>query len=213
MKKKTIWITLGLIIILIAAFALSGTIMSQVDEPEYKVLESSGDIEIRQYEPTLVAQVLVEGERKDAISKGFRVLADFIFGNNKDDKEIAMTAPVTQQEGKKIAMTAPVTQQKEMDQYWRVRFVMPAEYTLETLPKPVDEKVEILSVPGQKFAVIRFSGSSTEDNLQTHLKELQAYLAQNKLEGIGDPIYAFYNPPWTLPFMRRNEIMIELPGV
>ncbi len=212
MKKKTIWITLGLIIILIAAFALSGTIMSQVDEPEYKVLESSGDIEIRQYEPTLVAQVLVEGERKDAISKGFRMLADFIFGNNKDDKEIAMTAPVTQQEGKKIAMTAPVTQQKEMDQYWRVRFVMPAEYTLETLPKPVDEKVEILSVPGQKFVVIRFSGSSTEENLKKHLQELQAYLAQNKLEGIGDPIYAFYNPPWTLPFMRRNEIMIELPG-
>lgn len=213
MKKKTIWIIIGLIILLIAAFALSGSIMSQVDEPEYKVLESSGDIEVRQYEPTIVAQVLVEGARKEAISKGFRMLADFIFGNNKDDKEIAMTAPVTQQEGKKIAMTAPVTQQKGEDKYWRVRFVMPVEYTLETLPKPIDEKIEILSIPGQTFAVIRFSGSSTEENLKEHLQDLQTYLAQNKLEPIGDPIYAFYNPPWTLPFLRRNEIMIELSGL
>lgn len=213
MKKKTIWIIIGLIALLIAAFALSGTIMSQVDEPEYKVLESSGNIEVRQYEPTIVAQVLVEGVRKEAISKGFRMLADFIFGNNKSDKEIAMTAPVTQQEGKKIAMTAPVTQQKGEDKYWRVRFVMPAEYTLETLPKPIDEKIEILSIPDQTFAVIRFSGSSTEENLKEHLQELQSYLAQNKLEPIGDPIYAFYNPPWTLPFLRRNEIMIELSGL
>jgi len=190
---------------------MSGTIMSQVNEPEFKVIESHGNIEIREYVPLLVAQVKVEGERKEAISKGFRMLADYIFGNNAPRQKISMTAPVTQQQGEKISMTAPVIQQaSDHSGQWKVRFVMPAEYTLETLPHPNNSQIEVLSIPSKRYAVIRFSGLGGEKNLQRHLGELVKYAKETNLQTLGEPIFAFYNPPWTLPFMRRNEVMMEV---
>ncbi len=198
-------------ILFLALLAMSGTIMSQVNEPSYRVLEKSNDIEVREYAPVLVAEVSVAGERSDAISEGFRLLADFIFGNNAPNQKIAMTAPVIQQKGEKIAMTAPVIQQKAgaIDQ-WKVQFIMPAEYTLKTLPKPNNPQIKIFEAPAKQFAVIRFSGFGGTSSLEEQTHELMKFIAAKKLKARGPPIYAFYNPPWTLPFFRRNEVMLEL---
>jgi hypothetical protein len=213
MKLKVIgkfWIYSSLFLILIF-IALSGTVMSQVSEPKYSVIFSEANIEIREYPPILVAQVSITGERETAISSGFRILADYIFGNNEGSQKIKMTAPVAQQEGKKIAMTAPVIQQQHQDSLnWNVRFVMPAEYTLQTLPRPKNSLIEILPIASNHYAVIRFSGLARREVLQKNLDLLLHYLDTKKLQSRGNPIYAFYNPPWTLPFMRRNEIMIEV---
>jgi hypothetical protein len=207
-KKLVIYASLFIILILIA---LSGSIMSQVNEPKHKVISSEGNIEIREYAPILVAQVLVTGERKNAISTGFRILANYIFGNNEGRKKIAMTVPLEQQEGEKISMTAPVIQQESADNlHWNVRFVMPSEYAIDTLPRPRNPQIEIIPVHSKRYAVIRFSGLAREEILQKNLGVLQQYIVLQKLHGIGKPVYAFYNPPWTLPFLRRNEIMIEL---
>lgn len=211
MKIKKSYILYGILILSLVLLAMSGTIMSQVSEPKFKVIESPGNIEIRAYLPLLVAEVRVEGERKEAISKGFRMLADYIFGNNAPSQKISMTAPVTQQQREKIAMTAPVIQQaSDHSGQWKVRFVMPAEYTLETLPMPNNSQVEVLSIPAKRYAVIRFSGLAGEESLKKHLEELVKYAKETNLKILGGPIFAFYNPPWTLPFLRRNEVMMEV---
>jgi hypothetical protein len=159
----------------------------------------------------IVAEVDMTGERRDAIGKGFRIIADYIFGNNTTAQKVPMTAPVTQQDSEKIAMTAPVTQQGDGNT-WRVRFIMPSKYTLETLPKPNNPAIALKEVGAKRFAVIRFSGNSGEDSLQRYTKELNEYINARGLPPLSEPIYAFYNPPWTLPFLRRNEVMVEIPA-
>jgi len=181
------------------------------DEPDFTVETKDGDFEIRRYAPLLAAEVTVTGERSAAINQGFRLLADFIFGNNTSKKKIEMTTPVTQQASEKIAMTAPVTQQSAGDA-WKVRFMMPAGYTTATLPIPNDKRVTIVAEPEKRFAVIRFSGWSSESNLSEHKALLEAWVKQKGLKPAGAPIAAFYNPPWSLPFLRRNEYLIELAG-
>lgn len=200
------WAAFAVAIILAA---LSGNIMSNVDEPKYTVIESQDHIEIREYAPIIVAEVEVTGERMKAIREGFRMIADYIFGNNAPARKIAMTAPVTQQRGEKIAMTAPVTQQASGDG-WKVRFVMPDGSTLETLPEPNNHQVKLIQIPAKRFGVIRFSGFNTDGNIDSHREKLLRYVSEHKLATIGEPTMAFYNPPWTLPFLRRNEVMIEL---
>ena len=197
-------------IVLIGAIA-AGPIMSDVETPDYEVVKSQGAIEIRQYNPMLIAEVQMSGKREDAIGDGFRLLADYIFGNNIANQDIAMTAPVQQQESTRIAMTAPVQQQSTGDD-WQVSFVMPSEYTMDTLPKPVNERVALKEIPAKTFAAITFSGTNSDENVQKHEKILLEYIEANDLSVIGTPKYAFYNPPWTLPPMRRNEIMIEIQG-
>ncbi len=183
--------------------------MSQVEQPKYKVLESQGAIEIREYAPMIVAEVEVMGERMQALNQGFRLIADYIFGNNLSSKKVPMTAPVTQEAGEKIAMTAPVTQDGGGNS-WKVRFVMPGDYSLETLPKPNNQAVHLLAIPAKRVVVIRFSGFNTERNISTQREKLLQYIADHGLAVVGRPTAAFYNPPWTLPFLRRNEIMVEL---
>ena len=120
-----------------------------------------------------------------------------------------MTAPVTQTTSEKIAMTAPVTQTGNGDE-WKMQFMMPSQWTLETLPKPLDERVKFVEMPAKKFAVITFSGFWNEKTFKKQQQKLLDFITSNKLETIGQPIKAFYNPPWTLPFLRRNEILIEI---
>lgn len=187
----------------------AGPIMSDVETPSYEIVKSRDAIEIRQYEPMIVAEVQVNGKREDAIGNGFRLLSDYIFGNNIANQDIAMTAPVQQQESTKIAMTAPVHQQSTGDD-WQVSFVMPSEYTMDTLPKPVNERVALKEIPAKTFAAITFSGTNSDENVQKHENILLEYIEANDLSVISTPKYAFYNPPWTLPLMRRNEVMIEI---
>ena len=207
MKKKNIgWFAVILVIVLIG---LSGTIMSHVEQAKYKVVESHNNIEIRAYAPMIVAEVEVAGKREDAIKQGFRVIADYIFGDNIPAKNIAMTAPVTQTQGEKVAMTAPVIQQADND-VWKIRFVMPDGYTLTTLPVPKNNAVKLKQISEKRFAVIRFSG--VPDNQKLHHNELKllAFIQDKHLKTISVATYAFYNPPWTLPFLRRNEVMFEI---
>lgn len=207
MRKKMIWLIIPGIVVLGAV--MWGPIVSNVEQAKYNVVESSGSIEIRDYAPKIIAQTEVAGERKEAINQGFRTIADYIFGNNTSAQKVAMTAPVMQQQSEKIAMTAPVMQTGDGNN-WSVAFVMPDEYTMEALPKPNNDLVKLIEVPGKRFAAIRFSGLASDENLQGHTEKLKAYIESNNLSVISAPAYAFYNPPWTLPFMRRNEIMIEI---
>jgi effector-binding domain-containing protein len=219
------WIIITLITsVLLLGYALLGPAMSNVEQPKYQVVSEQGNIQIREYNPSIVAEVQVQGEREEAISQGFRLLADYIFGNNKVEQDIAMTAPVKQQSGQKIAMTAPVTQQSSQkiemtapvkqqgssDNAWKVNFTMPSKYLMNTLPQPNNEKVRLHQVSSKKYIVIKFSGMGFNKNLASHEKELQEYISKNKIQTLSEPIYAFYNPPWTLAFLRHNEIMIEI---
>ncbi len=188
--------------------------VGKVEEPAFTATQVAENIEMRNYKPLIVAETTATGERKEAISQGFRVIADYIFGNNTTKQEIKMTAPVLQQAAsekiapsEKIPMTAPVLQQQTADKTWTVQFVMPSEYTLQTLPTPNNKAVLLKEIPAQKFVVIRFSGRMTAENLREHQALLEAYIAKNGLKKQGEPQFAFYNPPWTLPFFRRNEVM------
>ena len=209
MRRKYMWWLLAIVAVVLLGAALWGPIVSNVEHPKYTLIERSGNIEIRDYAPMIVAETEVTGERREAISKGFRLIADYIFGNNIAAQKIPMTAPVTQRGSEKIAMTAPVTQQS-VGKSWRVRFVMPSKYTMETLPKPNNPAVELKEIPGKRFAAIRFSGMGGQDSLERHTKELDEFLSAKNLTPLSPPTYAFYNPPWTLPFLRRNEVMVEL---
>ncbi|MDD3884847.1 MAG: heme-binding protein [Gallionella sp.] len=200
------WIILGVVAFGAAAW---GPVMSNVEQPKYAVVESLGSIEIRDYPPMIVAEAEVQGERKAAINQGFRMIADYIFGNNASVRKVAMTAPVTQQASEQIAMTAPVTQEAE-GAGWKIRFVMPGSYTMESLPKPNNDAVKLRAIEGKRFAVIRFSGMSSGDNLEVHESKLASFIKEKQLQPLSVATYAFYNPPWTLPFLRRNEVMVEV---
>jgi DNA gyrase inhibitor GyrI len=195
---------------LLAVLSLGGCAVGSVKEPSFTVVQKEGDIEIRRYDPMIVAEVTMTGEREKAINDGFRVLADYIFGNNTSSKDIAMTAPVTQQASEKIAMTTPVTQQVTGQGAWKVHFVMPSEYTMATLPKPKNKDIKIMKISSYDSAVIRFSGFGNSEKMEDKTNELERWMKTKNIKGVSVPVYAFYNPPWTLPFLRRNEVMITI---
>lgn len=183
--------------------------MSRVEQPGYNVVEANGSIEIRDYAPMIAAETQVQGDRTAAIGEGFRRIAGYIFGDNAPRTQISMTAPVEQQKGSKIAMTAPVQQQSQGDT-WSVRFIMPKSWTIETLPAPTDGRVKLVPQPARRFAVIRFSGTAGETALRDKTTELERFVRERNFVTQGEPLYAFYNPPWTLPFFKRNEVMLEI---
>ncbi len=192
-------------------FLTSLTVMA-IEEPEFISIEKKDAFEIREYQPKLIAQVLVNGTFDSASSKGFRLLADFIFGNNKTNegsKKIDMTAPVvTRDASEKIDMTAPVVSE-ETERGWYISFNMPKQYSKDTLPIPNNPEVKIIEVPKEKFAVITFSGLVREKKYAEMLNLLNEEMRKRNLEPQGPAILARYNPPWTLPFLRRNELMIR----
>ena len=211
MKKKYLWWALAGIGGAAALGAvLWGPIASQVERARYKRVARERDIEIRDYTPLIVAETAVSGDRETAIRQGFRTLADYIFGNNTAFSVVAMTAPVTQQpRNENVEMTAPVTQQVNGAD-WTVRFVMPARYTIDTLPLPNDPAVSLKQVEGKRYAAVRFSGLARDATLRQYTERLEKFISAKGLRPLSSPAYAFYNPPWTLPFLRRNEIMIEV---
>ncbi|MBU5617898.1 heme-binding protein [Psychrobacter sp. TAE2020] len=222
--KATTCLLLGSLLI------LPGEAMA-TEESNYAIFNKTEDFELRRYDPQIIAQTWVSGDQKQAGNKGFRILADYIFGNNTapsgESSKISMTTPVKMQPqsssnnssnnrnsdksgSEKIAMTAPVSMQKAQQQNdgkWRVRFVMPNKYTMQTLPKPNNPAVSIIEVPAKTYGVIKFSGLTGSKKVAAKTAELEAWM-QN-LNIVGTAEMARYNPPWTLPFMRRNEIMIE----
>ena len=205
--KKTWTMITSIIALFLIVGVLAGPVISNVEKPDYKIIQSEQDIEIRQYDPMIIAEVEVNGKREDAIRDGFRLIADYIFGNNMVEQNISMTAPVQQKE--KIAMTSPV-QQQLAGKSWQISFVMPSEYSMESLPVPNNNRVRLKEILAKKFVVIEFSGSNSNENVIGHENQLMKYIEANQINIIGSPKYAFYNAPWTLPFLSRNEVMIEI---
>jgi hypothetical protein len=183
------------------------------DEPEFRLILKEDKFEIREYIPKIIAQIEVFGDFDDASSKGFKILADYIFGNNTindGNSRIEMTAPVEMEPiSQKINMAKPLlTQGRDND--WIISFIMPNEFTLATLPKPNNKSIEILSLPKEKYAVIVFSGLVRESSYLEKEKLLNQFIKEKKLKTSGEIKIARYNPPWTLPFFRRNELMIKI---
>ena len=184
-----------------------------IEEPTYTVTRSIGDVELRHYAPYVVAEVLVTGDATEAGNRGFRILAAYIFGKNKGDRKLAMTAPVTQTAAPvKLEMTAPVIQNAAPGGY-RVQFVLPKGTTLQTAPVPVDLQVMLRDVEPMDVAVIRYSGFWTEANYNEHLALLKEGLTRAGIAWSGEPIYSRYNAPFTPWFLRRNEIWLQVPTV
>jgi hypothetical protein len=187
-----------------------------IEEPRFETLRRSGDFELRRYAPMIVAETFVQGDLSEASGEGFRVIAGYIFGNNVSvrgagSEKVAMTAPVTMEAAsEKIAMTAPVTTEAGASEGYRMHFVMPSAYTLETLPRPRDTRVRLREIPAQRMAVVRFSGFAGEEKVRERTNDLLEWLRTEGLKAAGAPQLARYDPPWTLPFLRRNEVMVPL---
>jgi len=208
--KKVVWI-LGAVVALLVVAAVAWIIVARnVETPEYAVVVEDGDIEIRDYPPLVAAQVRRVGDRGTAANKGFGPLADYIFAKDRAGESISMTAPVTQQPTEKIAMTAPVTQTPDSGE-WVIRFIMPSEYKLEDLPKPAGEDVTLTRIPADRRAAIRFNGSWDDALFARKTKELREWLDKRGVEPLGPPTYAYYNDPFTPGFLRRNEVMFDIP--
>ncbi|WMS43390.1 heme-binding protein [Acuticoccus sp. MNP-M23] len=198
------WVLYGVcvaVVVLAAGVVWTERSMASVETPEYQVERSDGAFEVRRYPALLVAQTAVSGPRDDAANAGFRTLASFIFGGNSDNEEISMTAPVIQTPARRRSADGPA---------WTVDFVMPSRFTAKTLPRPRGEAVDIRKRPAERVAAVRFSGFAGEATLQRQTEALKAWMADNGLTAAGPARFAFYDPPWRLPFMRRNEVMIPL---
>lgn len=179
-----------------------------IEEPSYKILKSDGDIEIREYQSIIIAQIFIPGsDMNDASNAAFKMLFKYISGNNSSKSEIAMTAPVTTTRSEKIEMTAPVTTTRTADGY-TVAFTLPATYTLATAPIPSDTSVHLREIPSRTVAVIRFTGRWTDTSMSDHEQELIQWMKMNDYPAIGSPVIARYDPPFMPWFLRRNEIQI-----
>ena len=193
-------------------------IRSGTEEPSYEVVAGTDAYEIRRYGERVAADTVVEAGEEAARNQGFRRLADYIFGNNMADTKIDMTAPVAQQpagaggESEKIAMTAPVAQQRTETGAWQVRFFLPADYTLENAPTPNNDQVRLHRVPPQTMAVRRFSGSRSPEAVAEETQALLAALENSPWQPTGKPVAWFYDPPWTVPALRRNEVAVPVEG-
>lgn len=171
---------------------LLATTVNAIEEPAYTVERAweSEQIEIRRYAPRVMAVTTMQGNDDD----GFRVLAGYIFGGNATEQKIAMTAPVQQSMAGEAEMA----------------FMMPAEYALEDLPTPDDERVGFEEAPAYTAAVIQFSGWASADKADEHWQRLRQFLIAEEIDIEGKPTLNQYNPPWTLPFLRRNEIIVPV---
>jgi SOUL heme-binding protein len=181
-----------------------------IEEPDYEVIRTFEQVELRRYAPYVVAEVVLDASAEDAGSQAFPILAGYIFGKNKGEKTFAMTAPVTQSAAPmRMDMTAPVTQ-AAVAGGTRVQFVLPKAVTLATAPEPIDPRVQLRQVPAGTWAVIRYSGTWSQSNYLEHLDELTASLKAAGVATQGEPVLARYNAPFTPWFLRRNEIWLAL---
>jgi hypothetical protein len=173
------------------------------EEPKFELIERIGDLQIRRYGERIAAETEVTGADEQSRSTGFRRLAGYIFGGNVKPGG----AP---SESQSIAMTAPVAQAAEGENRWRIQFFMPSQYRLADLPKPRDPSVQLSVVPAQTYAVLEFSGSIDGDVMKAKQRELLRELAGAKWRASGEPVNWFYDPPWTLPPLRRNEVAVPV---
>jgi len=181
-----------------------------IEKSKYRVIEKEGKCEIRQYQPQVVAETVVEADFDKAGNVAFRRLFNYISGENRKKVSIAMTAPVNQKSSsEKIAMTAPVNQQQSEGNYI-VSFLMPSKYTMETLPEPLDSSVRLRQIPARKIAAVRYSGSWSREKYEQKKNLLEEFIKNKDLKIKGQDIFARYDPPFQIPFFRRNEVLFEV---
>ncbi len=196
--------------LMLFAFAAMPIASQAIEEPDYEVLRKLGNVELRQYAPYVVAEVVLDTTADEAGNQAFPILAAYIFGKNKAEMKMAMTAPVTQSAASvRMNMTAPVTQ-AAVAGGMRVQFVLPRGVTLATAPEPLDARVQLRTVPASQWAAIRYSGTWSQSNYQEHLALLKAALDAADVATQGEPVLARYNAPFTPWFLRRNEIWLAL---
>ena len=224
-KKIKAHMSLTTIIIIIAILLLAwvavGYFASKVEKLPYTVLSNDKEYEVRQLPEHVIAETTVKGDFNYASGESFRILAGYIFGQNKKNESISMTSPVIENESQIIAMTAPVIESQKIAMTGPVisndlqedehifSFVMPSKYTIDTLPAPLDSRVKIKTVESKKIAVLRFSGFYNGSKIEAKKQLLKSYLKRDGLE-YSTMYWAGYNPPWTPPFMRRLEVWAEI---
>lgn len=202
----------GFVVLAALVFGAAGGVVMGSEEAAYTVEKTDRDFEVRRYAPQVVAETVVDGTLEEAGNKAFRPLFNYISGANRSQGKIAMTAPVAQQrEGEKIAMTAPVGQVALSNQ-WAVSFVMPASYTMETLPEPADRNVRLRSIPARRVAAVQYTGTWSRQRYERNLARLREWMKVQGLAAAGEPVWARYNPPFTPWFLRRNEVLVPLPS-
>jgi len=209
----TRWIAAG------TALALAGAAVAyaqyrETEEPDYTLVASDEAFELRDYPAMVVAEVSHRGSRREASSRSFRRLAAYIFAQDRPGggEKIAMTSPVIQDrvpQDERIAMTAPVLEQRTGDEAWRMRFVMPAKYTLETLPEPPAD-ITLTQIPARRMAAVRFAGNGSARDLADMEQILSEWIESQGLSPRGSFEYAFYDAPMVPGPLRRNEVMIEV---
>ena len=179
-------------------------------EAPYSVVAEFGEIQIRDYPALIIAETEVAADYAASGSIGFKRLAGYIFGNNQQKAKLDMTTPVYRENpGQQIAMTAPVVQQAQDDK-WLMAFVMPPGYDLSNLPVPLDDKVVIKEIQAQKVAVLRYSGSLSVERIAEKSRILEDWLTTQHYKPLSKARSAAYDPPWTIPALRRNEVHIEI---
>jgi len=188
--KRSIRIILAAAVIIIGAMDAMA-----IEEATYNVVKKDNKFEIRDYTPHILAETVVEGDLEEAGNKAFNMLFRYISGDNRSRDKVAMTAPVGQQ---------------RVQERWAVSFMMPASYTLETLPEPADPKVTLRQVPARRIAAVRYSGFWSEKNYLRYKLALESWIREKGLTIVGDPLWARYNSPFTPWFLRRNEVLIPV---
>jgi SOUL heme-binding protein len=208
---------LKLVTAVFAAILQTFGVRAGTEQPRYAVVERVGDVEVRRYDARLAAEVTVGGDEIAARTAGFQLLARYIFGGNASRTGVAMTAPVAQQNAgratrESVAMTAPVAQQPA-EGGWRVQFFLPSSYTLATAPRPLDNRVRLVELPPQTYAVTVWSGDRSASAVAHNQQRLLQALAGSHWTARGQPVAWLYDPPWTVPFLRRNEAAVEVAQV
>lgn len=194
----------------VGALTLTGSPVMAIEKAKYEVIESDGDFELRQYGKQIVAETVLEGEFDEVGSEGFRILVDYINGNNRKSESISMTAPVSQEAlSEKIPMTAPVTQERK-GKSWRITFLMPSTYTLKTLPEPLDERVKLKETQSRIMAALKYSGTWSRKRYKEKETLLIEMINDRGLIQTGVPVWARYDPPFMPWFLRRNEVLIPV---
>lgn len=195
--------------LLLVGLTAGGGLAMALEQPDYEVLERQGAFELRRYEPHIVAETYVDADFESAGNAGFRRLADFIFGNNRSRRRLPAAGSSAGGGSEKIAMTAPVNMHKEGDLY-RITFMMPSSYTMETLPEPINPQVRIREIPARLMAALRYSGTWSRLRYEDHQTELEAWIAARGWQPADEPILARYDPPFKPWFLRRNEVLIPI---
>ena len=199
-----------LYIVLLSPVLLSSCVSVGIEKSKYTVIEKTGKFEIRQYQAQIIAETIVDSDFDDAGNIAFSRLFNYISGNNRKKESIAMTAPVNQKaESEKISMTAPVNQQKSENK-WAISFLMPSKYTMETIPEPLDQNVTLREILPRKIAAVRYSGTWSRKRYEENKSRLEQFISDKKLKIIGEAIFARYDPPFQLWFLRRNEVLIPV---